>query len=412
MDLLIESATLLDLDTGELHGGSSVRVEGDRIVETARGRTLAANDEILRVDAGDRVLLPGFIDAHVHAAFTTMNLSEMWTRPPSRRAIETKNILEAMLRRGFTTVRDAGGLDKGISESIDAGLINGPRVFRSGRVLSQTGGHGDGPSTGEPLCACHIKTSDFSHVADGVDAVRRAAREELKNGAHQIKVMAGGGVVSPTDPIDMVQYTGEEIRAAVTEASARRTYVLAHAYIPEAIIQAVEAGVRSIEHGNLIDESAARVMAEHDCFLVPTLATYDAIARLGKQFNFPPESLRKLNDVLEDGAKAIEIAVAAGVSIGFGTDLLGEAHDRQSREFELRAAVQSPLDVLRSATITNAELIGKAGELGVVAPEAFADLVLVDGNPLEDVAVLGGQGDRLDLIVRGGEVIQNRLHRV
>jgi imidazolonepropionase-like amidohydrolase len=411
MDLLIESATLLDLDTGELHGGSSVRVEGDRIVETARGRTLAANDEILRVDAGDRVLLPGFIDAHVHAAFTTMNLSEMWTRPPSRRAIETKNILEAMLRRGFTTVRDAGGLDKGISESIDAGLINGPRVFRSGRVLSQTGGHGDA-STGEPLCACHIKTSDFSHVADGVDAVRRAAREELKNGAHQIKVMAGGGVVSPTDPIDMVQYTGEEIRAAVTEASARRTYVLAHAYIPEAIIQAVEAGVRSIEHGNLIDESAARVMAEHDCFLVPTLATYDAIARLGKQFNFPPESLRKLNDVLEDGAKAIEIAVAAGVSIGFGTDLLGEAHDRQSREFELRAAVQSPLDVLRSATITNAELIGKAGELGVVAPEAFADLVLVDGNPLEDVAVLGGQGDRLNLIVRGGEVIQNRLHRV
>jgi imidazolonepropionase-like amidohydrolase len=409
MDLLIESATLLDLDTGDLHGGSSVRVQGDRIVETAHGRSLAANDEILRVDAGDRVLLPGFIDAHVHAAFTTMNLAELWTRAPSRRAIETKNVLEAMLRRGFTTVRDAGGLDRGICESLDAGLINGPRVFRSGRVLSQTGGHGDGTSTGEPLCACQIKTSDFSHVADGVDAVRRAAREELKNGAHQLKIMAGGGVATPTDPIDMVQYTGEEIRAAVTEAGARRTYVMAHAYIPEAIIQAVEAGVRSIEHGNLIDESASRVMAEHDCFLVPTLATYDALARVGKQFNFPAESLRKLTDVLDAGASAIEIAAAAGVRIGFGTDLLGEAHDQQSREFELQAEVQSPLDVLRSATITNAELMGKAGELGVVAPGAFADLVLVDGNPLEDVSVLGGQGDRLDLIVRAGEVIQNRL---
>ncbi|MBO0879718.1 MAG: amidohydrolase family protein, partial [Mycobacterium sp.] len=306
MDLLIESATLLDLDTGELHGGSSVRVEGDRIVETARGRTLAANDTIRRVNAGDRVLLPGFIDAHVHAAFTTMNLSELWTRAPSRRSIETKNILESMLRRGFTSVRDAGGLDKGISESIDAGLINGPRVFRSGRVLSQTGGHGDFSRTGEPLCACHINTSDFSHIADGAAAVRRAAREELKNGAHQIKVMAGGGVASPTDPIDMVQYTSEEIRAAVTEASARRTYVLAHAYIPDAMIQAVEAGVRSIEHGNLINESTAQVMAEHDCFLVPTLATYDAIARFGKQFNFPPESLHKLTDVLEAGATAIE----------------------------------------------------------------------------------------------------------
>jgi imidazolonepropionase-like amidohydrolase len=410
MDLLIVRATLLDLDTGELHGGSSVRVQGDRIVEIAHGQTLTATDGVVRLDAGDRVLVPGFIDAHVHASFTTMNLGELWTRPPSRRAIETKNVLEAMLRRGFTTVRDAGGLDKGISDSIDAGLINGPRVFRSGRVLSQTGGHGDGPSTGEPLCACQIRTSDFAHVADGVDAVRKAAREELKNGAHQIKVMAGGGVASPTDPIDMVQYTGEEIRAAVTEASARRTYVLAHAYIPEAIIQAVEAGVRSIEHGNLINESAARVMAEHDCFLVPTLATYDAIAMFGKQFHFPAESLRKLADVLDAGARAIEIAVAAGVRIGFGTDLLGEAHDQQSREFLLQAEVQSPLEVLRSATVTNAELIGKAGELGVVAPGAFADVVLVDGNPLEDIAVLGGQGDRLDLIVRGGEIIQNRLH--
>ncbi|MFO7278962.1 MAG: amidohydrolase family protein [Thermoanaerobacterales bacterium] len=411
MDLLVTNATLLDLESGERIEGSSVRVEGRRIVEVGRGERLRAGDEVTRIDAGGRTLLPGLIDAHVHAALTTMDLAALGRRPPTRIGIEAKAILEGMLRRGFTTVRDAGGLDRGIAEALEAGLITGPRVLRSGRVLSQTGGHGDTVPVGdEPhLCACRIRSTGFAHVADGPDAVRRAAREELKGGAHQIKVMAGGGVATPTDPIDMVQYTRAEIEAAVEEAAARRTYAFAHAYVPDAIVRAVEAGVRSIEHGNLLDAEAARVMAAHGCYLVPTLVTYDAIAAFGRQLGFPAGSLRKLDEVIDAGARAIELALDAGVRVGFGTDLLGETHDQQSRELELRARVQPPLDVLRSATLVNAELLGLAGEVGVVAPGASADLLLVDGDPLADIGVLVGPGDHLDLVVRAGEVVVHRL---
>jgi imidazolonepropionase-like amidohydrolase len=412
--LLIEGAILLDLASGEQLPGTSLCVEGDRIVDIAYdGRRLVAGRDVLRLDAGGRRLLPGFIDAHVHAAITTMDLAAMGRRAPTRIGIEAKSILERMLRRGFTTVRDAGGLDAGLKEATEHGLICGPRIFRSGHVLSQTGGHGDTTRSDAghqlPLCACSIRTTGFSHVADGPDAVRRAVREELKDGVDQIKIMAGGGVATPSDPVDMVQYTEAEIRAAVDEARARRTYAFAHAYVPDAIIQAVRAGVRSIEHGNLLDVDAARVMAEHDCYLVPTLVVYDQIAEFGRQLNFPAASMAKLDAVLTAGCTAIEIALAAGVKVGFGTDLLGETHDAESKEFQLRAEVQSPLDVLRSATLVNAELLGKTGELGVIAPGARADLLLIHGDPLEDITLTGGQGDHLDLIVRNGEIITNRL---
>jgi len=290
------------------------------------------------------------------------------------------------------------------------GLIRGPRLFRSGRVLSQTGGHGDtNPATNDPhIGPCSISSTSFAHIADGPDAVRRAAREELKGGADQIKVMAGGGVATPTDPIDMVQYTEEEIRVAVEEAASRRTYAFAHAYIPEAIVRAVRAGVRSIEHGNLIDGMAAAVMAEHRCYLVPTLVVFDQLAEFGKAMNFPAESLAKLGLVIRAGQAAIATAVSAGVELGFGTDLLGEIHPAQSRELVLRAQVQSTADVLRSATVVNAALLGRSGQLGVIAPGAYADLLLVDGDPLADISVLGGQGDHLDLIVRAGEIVRRR----
>jgi imidazolonepropionase-like amidohydrolase len=227
--------------------------------------------------------------------------------------------------------------------------------------------------------------------------------------AQQIKIMAGGGVATPSDPIDMVQYTEEEIRAAVEEAKARRTYVFAHAYIPESIQRAVRAGVRSIEHGNLVDDASARLMAERGCYLVPTLVTYDQIAAFGKTLKFPEASLRKLRDVAQAGAGAIEIALRAGVKVGFGTDLLGETHSAQSREFTLRAQVQSNADVLRSVTVINAALLERSGRLGVLKPGALADLLLVNGNPLEDLGVLIGQGERIDVIVRGGVTCKNAL---
>lgn len=412
VDLAITNAQLLDPGAGERRPGASVRVEGDRIVEVAEdGAPLSLPDGVRALDAGGRTLMPGLIDAHVHAAITTMDLAAMARRSPTRVGVEAKAVLERMLQRGFTTVRDAGGLDVGMQEALRAGLVTGPRVFRSGRVLSQTGGHGDiAPASNDPhIGACSISSSSFSHVADGVDAVRRAAREELKGGADQRKVMAGGGVATPTDPIDMVQYTEEEIRAAVAEAAARRTYAFAHAYVPEAIVRAVRAGVRSIEHGNLVDEAAARVMAEHGCYLVPTLVIYDQVAQYGPALKFPAEGLAKLDAVLGAGRAAIDVAVSAGVEVGFGTDLLGETHDAQARELVLRAEVQSAADVIRSATTVNAALLGRPGQLGVVAPGAYADLLLVDGDPLADVDVLGGQGDHLDLIVRAGEIVKNTL---
>jgi imidazolonepropionase-like amidohydrolase len=408
---IIRNARLLDPVAGEVRPGASLRVEDDRIVEVAEdGRALGGGD-VAVIDAGGRVLMPGLIDAHVHAALTTVDLAAMVRRSPSWVAIETKFILEGMLRRGFTTVRDAGGLDAGITRALDRGLIKGPRVFRSGRVISQTGGHGDlEPVSQHPqLCACAIRTTAFSHIADGADAVRKAVREEIKAGAHHIKIMAGGGVATPYDPIDMVQYTADEMRAAVEEASARRTYVSAHAYIPESIGRAVTAGVRTIEHGNLIDEPAAHLMAERGAYLVPTLVTYDQIAEYGKSLKFPEESLRKLGDVLDRGLVAIEIALRAGVKIGLGTDLLGETQPAQSKELLLRAQIQSNADVLRSATIVNAEIVQQPDRLGVLAPGAFADLLLVDGNPLDDLAVLTGQGERLALIMRGGTIYKNEL---
>jgi imidazolonepropionase-like amidohydrolase len=409
---IIRNARLLDPVVGEVRPGASLRTEGDKIVEVAEdGRALGGGADITVIDAGGRVLMPGLIDAHVHAALTTVDLAALMRRSLSWVAIETKFILEGMLRRGFTTVRDAGGLDAGITSALDRGLIKGPRVFRSGRVISQTGGHGDlDPVSQHPqLCACAIRTTAFAHIADGPDAVRKAVREEIKAGAHHIKIMAGGGVATPYDPIDMVQYTADEMRAAVEEAGARRTYVSAHAYIPESIERAVTAGVRTIEHGNLIDEAAARVMAERGAYLVPTLVTYDQIAELGKSLKFPEESLHKLGDVLDRGLGAIEIALRAGVKIGLGTDLLGETHPAQSKEFLLRAKIESNADVLRSATIVNAEIVQQSGKLGVLAAGAFADVLLVDGNPLEDLAVLTGQGERLPLIMRGGMICKNTL---
>lgn len=411
-NVLIANARLLDPVAGELLPGASVRVEGNRIVEvTLDADAPPVPDGVDVLDARGATVMPGLIDAHVHAAITTLDIQAMARRRATRIGIEARVILERMLRRGFTTVRDAGGLDIGIAEALQAGLIRGPRVLRSGRVLSQTGGHGDTalPVEHPIICACQITSSSFSHVADGADAVRRAVREELKGGAEQIKVMAGGGVATPSDPIDMVQYTEAEIRAAVEEAEARRTYVFAHAYIPEAITRAVRAGVRSIEHGNLIDDASAAVMAEHGTYLVPTLVTYDQIAEFGRALGFPAASLAKLDAVLGAGLASVETAMRAGVQLGFGTDLLGETHDAQSKEFLLRAQVQPAANVIRSATVVNAELLGRAGQLGVLAAGALADLLVVDGDPLADPGLLTGQGDHLQLIMRDGDVIVNTL---
>ncbi len=407
-DRVFQNATLLDVRAGALREGS-VRIEGDRIVEVADGPI--RHGGVPESDLRGQVLMPGLIDAHVHAVITTMNLGALQQRPATLVALEAARVLEGMLCRGFTSVRDAGGADWGLAEAVDRGLIRGPRLFHAGRVLSQTGGHGDLRSRGQEdgLCACQIHSSGFSHVADGVDAVRKAAREELRRGARQIKIMASGGVASPSDPVWNVQYSREEMRAIVEEARGWRTYAMAHAYTPEAITRAVEAGVRTIEHGNLIDREAASRMAARGAFLVPTLVTYFAIDELGRALGFPEVSQRKVRDVLDAGLASVEIARAAGVELGFGTDLLGETHEQQSRELGLRAQVETPLDVIRSATLVNARILGMEGELGEIAVGARADLLVVDGDPLADLGRLQEPEQHLRLVMKDGVACVDRL---
>jgi imidazolonepropionase-like amidohydrolase len=407
--IAFHDCSVLDTETGEIRPGRSGGVEGDRIVAVQEGEIRAG--EARRIDVGGRTLMPGLIDAHVHAAITTLDLAAMERKPVSLVAQEARRILEGMLQRGFTTVRDAGGADAGLAQAVERGLIRGPRIFFSGRVLSQTGGHGDfrPHSDGSLPCSCSIHSTGFSHVADGVSAVRKAAREELRRGATQVKIMASGGVASPSDPIWNLQYSAEEMRAIVEEAESWRTYAMAHAYTPEAIARAVRAGVRTIEHGNLIDLETAQLMAERGVYLVPTLVTYFMIEEFGRVLKFPEASQRKVRDVLDAGLASLELCRQAGVKMGFGTDLLGETHEHQSREFTIRAQALPPAEVIRSATRVNAEILGRVGELGVVAPGARADLLVVDGNPLENLSLLEEQGKHLAVIMKDGEFVVNRL---
>jgi len=404
---LFRHADLLDTESGELRPASAVLVEGDRIREVIdQGGRLPTAERV--VDVSGRTLMPGLIDAHVHVTIVSLDLAAMAHMPTTLIALESGAIMRDMLLRGFTTVRDAGGADWGIAQSVERGLVRGPRVFHCGRVLSQTGGHGDfrPRSDFQKLCACEIYSSGFAHVADGVPAVRKAAREELRRGARQVKIMASGGVASPTDPVWNVQYSADEMRAIVEEAAGWRTYAMAHAYTPEAISRAVAAGVRTIEHGNLIDGASARLMAETGAFLVPTLVTYYALDEMGRALGFPAVSQRKIHDVLDAGLSSLETARHAGVRIGFGTDLLGETHAQQNREFTIRAEVQSAAEILRSATRVNAEILGCADELGVIAPGAYADLLVVDGNPLEDIGLLARPEETIDVIVARGEIVK------
>ena len=407
--VLFENCTVLDSRAAQLLPDHHVLIEDGRIRELSDKR-IGARDAI-SVDVGGRTLMPGLIDAHAHPTITTMNLEVLLRKPVTLIMHEARRVLEDMLARGFTTIRDTAGADFGLATAVDRGLINGPRIFYCGRALSQTGGHGDlRPLEESPhLCAGSIETGFLFHVADGVDAVRKAAREELRKGAHAIKIMASGGVASPTDPIWNVQYSRDEIRAIVEEAASWHTYVTAHAYTAEAIARAVGEGVRTVEHANLIDEPTAKLMRERDAYVVPTLVAYSAIDRFGRSFNFPEVSMGKVKDVLDSGLSSIEICKEAGVSMGFGTDLLGELHEHQSEEFLIRSEVLSPMEIIQSATLVNAEILNMDGELGVIAPGAIADLLVVDGDPTEDLQLFQDQGAHLPVIMKAGEFVVNRL---
>ena len=402
-------ATVFDSVSGAMRPNGTVVVEGGRIVDVLFDATRV--DDARTVDLAGRTLLPGLIDAHVHVTSTVPDFLKLAMTPASLIAAQSKDILEGMLGRGFTTVRDAAGADHGLVEAVERGHFAGPRLLIAGQAISQTGGHGDVQPIGvrqNILCSC-AGLGLLGRIADGVGEVRRAAREQIRTGADQIKVMAGGGVSSPTDPIDGTQYSMEELRAICEEAEAANTYVMAHAYSPRSIVRAMQAGVRSIEHGNLLDEAAAKEMRKAGAWLVPTLVTYDSLAREGAKLGWPDVMLEKLERVRTAGIESLRIAKAAGVPIGFGTDLLGPMHDDQSNEFTIRLGAMSATEVLQSATSVNARLLGREGELGVVARGARADLVVVDGDPTADLALLQQQGARMPVVMKDGRFVRDRL---
>ena len=402
--LILDNATLIDLDSGEPRPGHFVTIEGDSIVAVEDRRPQSASAD--RIDLAGKCLLPGLIDAHFHATLTDTNPANLRDVPTTLMTARAANLLRGALDRGFTTVRDMGGADWGLRTAVAEGSIVGPRVYIAGRALSQTGGHGDlrRRVETETFCNCTNALAHMSVVADGKAGVQVATREQLRQGVDHIKVFLSGGVVSPSDPLASAQYTDEELAAIVHEAWSWNTYVAAHAYTAAAITRAAKAGVRTIEHGNLIDSAAAQRLAAGGGFLVPTLVTYEVMRREAPRAKLPAFSVAKLETVLAAGLESIQIALDAGVRLGFGTDLLGEFHTYQAEELQIRARVQEPRAVLDSATRVNAEILGQTGRLGVIAPGALADLIAVEGNPLKDLTLLQEQGRHLQLIVKNGVI--------
>lgn len=389
----------------------SVVVEGDRIVGVEPGRSgPSASGRV--VSLRGMTLLPGLIDAHVHAAAVEADIQDQHRHFfDSELAVLTAHSLTQMLGRGFTAVRDAGGTDAGFRRLIDGGTIAGPRLLVSGRPLTQTGGHGDKRRATEFGADASARTLGLTHaVADGPEEVRRAVREELRRGADQIKVMASGGVMSPTDRLESLQYSLEELSAAVAAAAASGSYVLAHAYTPQAIEMCVAAGVRSVEHGNLLNDRAAGLMAEAGTFLVPTLVTYDKLHELGPGLGIPRANLDKLGRIIDAGLDSLQIARVAGVRIGSGSDLLGPMRRFQGQEIALQAQALGAAAAITAATRTNAELLGIDADTGTIEVGKLADLIAVDGDPLADPGLLG-EPERLRIVMHNGRIHIDRTER-
>jgi imidazolonepropionase-like amidohydrolase len=405
---VLRNATVLDPGAGSLAEGQAVVVEGERVVEVGATAAVRAGDATA-LDARGMTVMPGLIDAHVHVNAVTADLGALESWSPSYVTAHAARILRGMLDRGFTCVRDVAGADFGIAAAVQEGLLPGPRVIFGGKALSQTGGHGDPRGPGRSILDQHPCSPSLTVVADGVAEVRRAAREQLRRGAHHVKVMLSGGVASPTDRIDSTQYSMEELRAVVEEARAANRYVTGHAYTAAAVNRGLEAGVGCIEHGNLMDASSVELFRSTGAFYVPTLATYAALAAEGLEQGMPAAQHAKVFEVLDAGLGALELAHRAGLPIVYGTDLLGGMHRRQLTELTLRSQVQPAAEVLRSATTVAARLLRLEGRVGVVAPGAWADLLVVDGNPLEDLEVLTDPARNLRLVMAAGRIHRNDL---
>jgi len=408
---ILENARIFDGTSADCAEGMSVLVENGLIREVS-DRPIRA-EGARHLDVAGKTLMPGLIDLHIHAYFSDLNAKVVDSRDAPYRTAHAVKKLGHALDCGFTSVRDIGGGDYPLAAAITDGLIRGPRFFYAGKVLSMTGGHVDYRSPNEQhhthgYCSCGSMNWG-GVVVDGVDACIKAAREELRRGAHCIKIVASGGVMSPSDPMWMNQFREDETRAIVNECVERRTYVSAHCHPISSIRRSIEFGVRCIEHATLIDADTAVFVAEHGTYVVPTMSVIFVMMEVGAKLGVAADTMEKLKVAADSAIEGLQHMRDAGVKMGFGTDLLGATYDQQCREFEFRSEVFTPLEMLRQATSIGAEILMQEDKLGCVKPEAFADLIVVDGDPLKDIGLLAADGRKLDLIMRAGEIVKNNL---
>jgi imidazolonepropionase-like amidohydrolase len=415
--ILFKNVRVFDGKSDQLTANTSVLVVGNKIEKI--GGDVRAPETATVIDAAGRVLMPGLIDAHWHAAMAATPQPVLMTADPSYVHLLAARQAEATLMRGFTTVRDMGGPVFGLKRAIDEGVMTGPRIYPSGAFLSQTSGHGDFrfrfeiPRTpGGPLSYSEVQ--GIAAIADSPDEVRLRTREQLRKGASQIKLMAGGGVASPYNPIESTQYTEREIEAAVEAADNWGTYVTVHAYTPRSIRRAVAAGVKCIEHGHLIDEPTAKFLAEKGIWwsLQPLLADEDLLATLD------PVSQKKAKQVFAGTDNAYKLARKYKVKTAFGTDALFDAKIAARQGAMLAKLVRwyTPAEALKMATADNGDLLALSGfinpypgKLGVVEAGALADLLLVDGNPIEDIKLIADPARNFVVIVKDGKIYKNRI---
>lgn len=406
--LLLKNARVVDGSLDRRPDPISVLVEGGRIREVGSSVASAGAET---VDLAGRTLMPGLIDCHVHTIAVLASLGDNARLPDSLVTARATHVLGGMLMRGFTTVRDLGGADFGLKSAVEEDLFPSPRLVICGKALSQTGGHCDfrGRYDDAPTPKTGFRLGSLGRVCDGVSEIRRAAREEIKGGADYVKIMANGGCASPTDPIHFFGFSREELEAVVEEARGAGTYVAAHVYTDDGIRRCVEAGVRTLEHCNLIGSATAELAASKGCVAVPTLVTYDKLASEGASLGIPAGAIAKVEDVRVAGMESLDIMRRAGLPMAYGTDLLGAMHRHQSEEFVIRGSVLPAHEVIASATSVAARLLRMEGLVGTVQAGAHADLVVVDGDPLADLSLLTRQGAHMPLILKAGAIVKNDL---
>jgi imidazolonepropionase-like amidohydrolase len=405
--LLLEHARLLDCTGADPRAGMAVEVSGDRIARIGKSGSFPARTDTAVIDCQGRTLMPGLLDAHVHLAAVDVHMDDNVRQPAPVVALRIAAEIEACLQAGFTTVRDAGGLPWGYKEAVRLGFINGPELFISGSFISQTGGHADHrPRTEFALRGHESGVYAEPFIVDGPDQARWAARENLRRGSDQLKVMANGGAMSPNDEMTSTQFTVPELRAVVEEAKVAGTYVLAHTYTAQSMQNCLEAGVRSLEHGNFLDEATAALMQQRGAFLVPTIVTYEQIASRGAAEGVGERELRKIRQGLDGAFRALEIAVRLGVKIASGSDLLGPMQPMKAREPALKARVMGTMAALVATTRANAELLRLENELGTIEEGKQADLIVVDGDPTTEIACLEDSA-RIQVVIKRGRVYKN-----